>query len=346
MSYALRQIFPRDTRAMDQLDALLHQEDIRRDPNLDYMAGLYDDTDSLVATGSLFGNTLRCLAVDSRHQGEGLMAQIVSHLVDYQFRRELFHLFIYTKPGKSGIFENLGFHTIAQVGDDVQFMENRRTGFEDYISDLAAQRQSGTGAALVMNCNPFTLGHLHLVEQAAAQNDTVHLFVVSEDLSFFPFRDRFRLVQEGCAHLPGVRLHQTGSYMISSAVFPSYFLRDDTPAITVQARLDLQLFTRIAAALGVTRRYVGEEPFSQVTGIYNQIMQEALPAAGIECVVIPRKEQGSRPISASYVRQLIHDGPIEAICDLVPPTTFEYFSTPQGQAVAEKIRKSHQVIHY
>jgi [citrate (pro-3S)-lyase] ligase len=38
-----------------------------------------------------------------------------------------------------------------------------------------------------MNANPFTLGHRHLVEQAAARCDALHLFVVREDASFFPF---------------------------------------------------------------------------------------------------------------------------------------------------------------
>jgi [citrate (pro-3S)-lyase] ligase len=33
--------------------------------------GLYDEDDMLVATGSCFGNTLRCLAVAADHQGEG-----------------------------------------------------------------------------------------------------------------------------------------------------------------------------------------------------------------------------------------------------------------------------------
>ena len=41
-------------------------------------------------------------------------------------------------------------------------------------------------AAIVMNANPFTLGHQYLVEKAAAENDLVHLFMVSEDASLFP----------------------------------------------------------------------------------------------------------------------------------------------------------------
>ena len=45
-----------------------------------------------------------------------------------------------------------------------------------------------------MNANPFTLGHRYLVEQAAAACDWLHVFVVAEDASFFPYRDRFQLV--------------------------------------------------------------------------------------------------------------------------------------------------------
>jgi [citrate (pro-3S)-lyase] ligase len=40
--------------------------------------------------------------------------------------------------------------------------------------------------AIVMNANPFTLGHRWLVEQAARQCDWLHLFVVKEDASCFP----------------------------------------------------------------------------------------------------------------------------------------------------------------
>jgi [citrate (pro-3S)-lyase] ligase len=346
MTYSLSRIFPSDRRGQAELDRLLTGEHIRRDPNLDYTVGLYDSNHKLVATGSTFGNSLRCLAVDSRYQGEGLMAQVVSHLVSRQMTQGHSHLFIYTKSDKTAIFGDLGFYEIARVEGEVAFMENRRTGFADFLSGLSAQRRAGQCAALVMNCNPFTLGHRHLVEQAAAQNDWVHLFVVSEDASLFPFADRFALVKAGCAHMPNVILHETGSYMISSAVFPSYFLEDDESAIAVQARLDLQLFGSIARSLGVTRRYVGDEPFSKVTGLYNRIMADELPAAGIDCIVIPRKEQDGLAISASHVRQLIKEGPIEAIRPLVPPTTYDYFFTEAGQAVVDKIRTANNVIHY
>ena len=72
MSYVSR-IFPTDKRGMAQVDALLAQEGISRDRNLDYTCGIYDEYFRVIATGSCFGNTLRCFAVDHGHQGEGLL---------------------------------------------------------------------------------------------------------------------------------------------------------------------------------------------------------------------------------------------------------------------------------
>ena len=67
--YYISQIYPSDKRANDEVDALLISEGIRRDANLDYTCGMYDDEMHIIATGSCFGNTLRCFAVSHEHQG-------------------------------------------------------------------------------------------------------------------------------------------------------------------------------------------------------------------------------------------------------------------------------------
>ena len=85
--YGISQIYPTDRYSNDQVDKLLLAEGIRRDGNLDYTCGMYDDDMNIIATGSCFGNTLRCMAVSSAHQGEGLMNAIVSHLISYQYSR-------------------------------------------------------------------------------------------------------------------------------------------------------------------------------------------------------------------------------------------------------------------
>lgn len=345
MSYVSR-IFPTDKRAMAQVDALLAQEGISRDKNLDYTCGIYDEDFRVIATGSCFGNTLRCFAVDHSHQGEGLLNEIISHLIDYQAGRGNIRLFLYTKPGTAKFFGDLGFYEIARVPDRLVFMENRRDGFSAYLSALEKDKKDGVSAAIVMNANPFTLGHQYLAEQAAAQCDALHLFVVSEDASLIPAAVRKRLVREGVGHLPNVILHDCGPYMISSATFPSYFLKDSDTVIESQARLDVQIFLRIAETLGITARYVGEEPTSQVTGLYNRVMADTLPRAGIACHILPRKQLNGQPISASTVRQAIKTGDGALLRTLVPQTTWDWLQSPEAAPVIQRIKGESDVVHY
>lgn len=344
--YTISQVYPTDKRTLAQIDALLEQEGIRRDGNLDYICAMFDEEYNVIGTGSCFGNTLRCFAVSSDHQGEGLLNQIVTHLIEVQCARGNLRLFLYTKVKSAKFFGDLGFYEIARVEDTLVFMENRQDGFGSYLRNLEKAKTEGKSAALVMNANPFTLGHQYLVEKAAAACDTLHLFVVSEDASLVPFAVRKRLVAEGVAHLPNVILHDSGPYIISSATFPSYFLKDEAAVIDGHARLDLAVFTKIAKVLNITARYVGEEPTSQVTGLYNQIMCEQLPRAGIECIVVPRKEANGTVISASTVRQCLQSGDWDTLATLLPKTSLDYFRSPEARNVIDRIRKAENVVHY
>ena len=127
--FTLSTIRPDDKRSIRKLDALLEKEGIERDRNLDYTVGLFDSDYRLAATGSCFGNTLRCMAVDSDFQGEGLLNQVVSHLMDYEYERGILDLFLYTKCSTALFFNSLGFYEIARVPERVVFMENRKNGF-------------------------------------------------------------------------------------------------------------------------------------------------------------------------------------------------------------------------
>lgn len=344
--YSLSQVYPSDKRTLAEIDALLLKEGIRRDGNLDYICAMFDENYHVIGTGSCFGNTLRCFAVSSDHQGEGLLNEIITHLIEVQCARGNLHLFLYTKVNSAKFFGDLGFYEIARVEDTLVFMENRRDGFGSYLRGLEKTKTEGRSAALVMNANPFTLGHQYLAETAAAACDTLHLFVVSEDASLVPFAVRKKLVRAGVAHLPNVILHDSGPYIISNATFPSYFLKDAEAVIEGHARLDLAVFTRIAGALNITARYVGEEPTSQVTGLYNQIMSQQLPKAGIDCVIVPRKQADGRAISASTVRQCIQTGDWETLSTLVPSTTLDYFRSAEAAPVVERIRTAGNVVHY
>lgn len=346
--YQASKIYYSDKRSMQQLDTLLKKEGIQRDKNLDYTVGLFDEDYNLVATGSCFHNTLRCLAVDSDYQGEGLLNKVMTHLIDFQFNRGNIDLFLYTKCDKAKFFGDLGFHEIARVDGKVVFMENRKTGFSNYLNHLQNETNicGSSIGAVIMNANPFTLGHQYLLETASAQCDVVHVFAVSEDISLVPFQTRYELIKKGSAHLNNIVYHETGNYIISNATFPSYFLKDSDTVIRSHAKLDIQVFIQIANALGITKRFVGTEPFSQVTDIYNQVMKAELEKACIKCIIVPRKEGNNGAISASKVREMIHNDNWEELRNLVPESTFNYFISDEAKPVIEKIHMATELIHY
>ena len=344
---AVSQVYQSDKRMMAKIEALLERVDITLDEHLDYTCAIFDEEGESIATGSAFGSTLRCFAVHPDHQGEGLLNEVITHLMENRTERGFFHLFVYTKPGSARFFKDLGFAEIAEIPGLLTFLENRRDGFTGYLKKLAKQKRPGQAAAIVMNANPFTLGHRFLVETAAKENEVVHLFLLSEDAGPIPAPVRHRLVREGVADLPNVVCHETGAYLISSATFPGYFLKSEEKILRTQARLDTALFVRIAEALDVTVRYVGQEPHSVVTGIYNEILSEALPAYGIQCRIIPRKTlPDGRVISASAVRQAIHDDDLDRVAHMLPETTLTFFQSEEADPIVAAIRAEQDVVHY
>ena len=174
-----------------------------------------------------------------------------------------------------------------------------------------------------MNCNPFTVGHRHLVEYAAGMVDYLFVFVVEEDRSKFSFRDRLEMARESCRDLANVRVLPSGRYMISDLTFAEYFQKAELQEQTVIPTDDVQIFGEaIAPCLGITHRFVGEEPTDSVTRQYNQTMKEMLPGYGVEVVEIPRYRLGGDYVSASTVRKMISDGNAEGARKYVTEATW------------------------
>lgn len=281
------------------------------------------ENDALVATGSRQGNILKYLAVDPAHQGEGLLASLLTALRQEAFRQGHRHLFLYTKPENEQLFLPLMFYPVAST-DKVLLMEDRPDGVNSFLATLQADAEGTIGAA-VMNCDPFTLGHRYLVETAASECDRLYIFVLSEDRGHFPAADRLAMVQAGTADLPNVTVLTTGPYLISAATFPTYFLKDRDGAEQVQCLLDIAIFCKyFAPHFGIRRRYVGTEPLSPMTSRYNEALMTHLPAAGIEVREISRVEKNDTPVSASAVRAALANGDWETVRTLVPPTTFAH----------------------
>lgn len=348
-NHKISRIFPFDIANMKKVEDLLVKEGIRLDKNLDYTCAIFGEDNQVIATGSYFGNSLRCLCVSSEYQGEGLIGSIISHLIEEEYAIGNFHLFVYTKTCSAKFFKDLGFTEIVRIDNKISFLENKKTGFQDYVTSLEKPAEhSDKIAALVINANPFTLGHQYLVEKAAAENDLVHLFMVSEDKSLVPFSARHKLITSGLSHLDNIIFHETGPYLISQATFPSYFQKEESQVIQSQSLLDTEIFLKIAKELGITRRYVGEEPNSQVTAIYNEIMKEQLAQNQIDLLIVPRKMTNNQEhlISASTARLAIKENNWELLETLVPKTTLKFFQSEESKPIIDKIKKADNIMHY
>ena len=308
----------------------LWQDFLRRmglepDENVERTALVWDSGE-LIATGSRQSNILKCIAVDPAHQGEGLTATVLTALRQDAFTAGHSHLFLYTKPKNRWMFESLFFYPVAQTAD-VLLMENRKNGVGEFLQTLPKAGGSGVVGAAVMNCNPFTLGHRYLIEKAAGECEHMYVFVLSEDRSEFSAADRLEMVRRGTADLANVTVLPTGPYLISSATFPTYFLKEREKATEVQCALDIQVFSKhYAPYFGINRRYVGTEPLSPMTGQYNEALKALLPQAGIQLNEIPRLETGGEPVSASRVRKLLAEGNWELLSSLLPQTTLNFLN--------------------
>ena len=316
--------YPFRGAALKKLTDFLGECGLDYDAGIEYTAAFMED-DEIIATGSLDGATLKCIAVSPMHQGEGLTAAIMTELHREAFERGHRHLMLFTKPKNRMMFYEFGFSPIVETRDCL-LMENPRRSLEAFLARLERPANAdGPVGCVVVNCNPFTLGHRYLIETASRQCRWLHVFVLSEDKSMFSAKVRRELVEKGVADLENVIVHPTGPYLVSSATFPSYFIKDKSRVGNVFCELDIRIFgQKFAPALGIAHRFVGTEPTSEVTNAYNQQMKAKLPQYGVEVHELPRIENGGAAISASRVRALFEAGRMDEIRPLVPDTTYEY----------------------
>ena len=311
-----------------KVDGFLQANGLRME-TLDVYYTLQNTEGDILAGAGLAGDVLKCVAVAPEAREEGLVAPLVSHILSQHGPG---NVKVFTKPEYESVFASLGFHLIARAPLAI-LMENGR-GLETYCAYLrslagdARASSAHTTGVVVMNANPFTLGHQYLLEQAAAQVDRLVVIPVKEDVSAFTYEERLAMIRAGAATVSAspVIVADGSDYQISAATFPTYFLKDLSDAARTQMQLDLDLFARhIAPALGATVRFVGSEPLDALTAGYNALMQERLPVRVVE---IPRlchsAQREESVISASLVRQALEQGSYSRAAALCPESTRPY----------------------
>ncbi|NNN45274.1 MULTISPECIES: [citrate (pro-3S)-lyase] ligase [Vibrio] len=287
--------------------------------------------DQIIACGGLAGNILKSIAIDPVLHGSGFSLRLMTELTAMAYEMDRFELFLFTKPENIKLFRNSGFYPIAYADDKLVLMENSQTNLSNFINELKKDKKTGKKiGSIVMNANPFTLGHQYLVEVAAAQCDWLHVFIVSEEGCGFSYTDRFNMIVMGTENITNITLHKSSNYIISKATFPTYFIKDKCLIDYCHTAIDLNLFRHhIAPALGITHRFVGSEPECMVTNYYNQQMKyrltvEELTSPVVNVVEVARKCTSGQPISASTVRGLLKKGEWELLSYFLPITSIDY----------------------
>ncbi len=312
----------KDSYYYEQWQVLIEKEGLVIE-NLDDITetfGIYED-DELIATGSYFENVLKYLAIEPEFQGGAVFNKLVSTLINELATQNIFHVFVFTKPQYKQSFEYLGFQVVAETDVSV-LLETGDYSINQYIADLPKVDGKNI-SAIVMNANPFTLGHRYLVEQAAKASDYVYLFVVNQDASLFTTKERLNLIEQGTSDLDNVLVVSGGQYMVSFVTFPSYFIKSRADVATYQTQLDAQVFKRVAKALHITKRFVGSEPYSPTTEIYNQSLAKVLPPE-VSLEILDRKAVQKDIISATKVRSAIQNNDLTKVQKYVPVTTFKF----------------------
>lgn len=188
---------------------------------------------------------------------------------------------------------------------------------------------------IVMNCDPFTLGHRYLVEYAACRVDFLYLFIVKENASFFSFQERYKTAEKAVKDLENVKVFPSGDFMISVQTFPSYFQKETYQNVYADACYDVEIFARyLCPGLNITARFIGEEPLDETTRIYNKVLHDTLENSGVKVYEIPRKTYDDNVISASKVRRYYQNNEWEKIKHIVPECTYQFLKQRKCNAFA------------
>ena len=349
---------PATPRQRQRIEAFLKRNALRID-DMNYYAAVLDDDGEMIAGGGLKGNVIKCVAVDDAHKGEAIANTLISHLIAHANEEGHSNVMLFTKPMNRQLFESLSFRLLAEAPEAI-LMETGIGGISNTVEALKKIKEESEkykeynkeckedskecrentsylttspphhltttmqhSGCIVMNCNPFTLGHRYLVESASRMVEHLFVIVVREDRSAFSYQERKAMVTAGTADFKNVTVCDGSEYAISNTTFPTYFLKRLSDATDTQILLDLDLFRRhIAPALGAEVRFVGTEPTDELTRRYNELMMESLGKDHV--VQIPRLENGGVAVSASRVRRAMESNSLKEAAQLVPPTTLPY----------------------
>ena len=283
------------------------------------------ENDSIIGTISKENNIIKCFAIDQNYRGENIANTLISAMINLLYQENTNHVMVYTKRLYQDLFISFGFSLIINT-DIISILEYGITNINKEIESIRKNIENKFDInifdyninSIVINANPITNGHMHLIEEALKTCDYLVVFLLEEDKSYYSFKERMTLSYISTLYLQNVIVLPSTKYIISNLTFPSYFLKEDNIRNKEWMTTDAFIFKKyFMKLLNIKYRYVGEEN-NGVMKLYNNTLKEVL---GDNLKVIPRLDN----ISASEVRKLVSAGKIDEAIRYIPHQTEQMF---------------------
>lgn len=281
-----------------------------------------EDDNKIIGTISISAYIIKDLAVDPSYQGENLASTLINETLNYFRINNIFSYQVFTKAIYEETFKNLGFRVLVRT-DKLVMLEGGVSSIDEEINKIkkvlelnfSTLDENTQLAAVVLNANPITNGHIHLIEEAKKQYNHVVVFIVEEDKSIFSFKERLSLAYLATRRLSNVYVMASSKYIVSSLTFPDYFLKNETEKIEENAKVDALIFKNyFMKKLHIKKRFVGSEDNNKMQ-IYNQTLKDIL---GDELEIIDRLKEDGEVVSAKKVRSLLEEGKIDEALKYCP----------------------------
>ncbi|MBU1145411.1 MAG: GNAT family N-acetyltransferase [Firmicutes bacterium] len=301
-----------------------------------------EEFDKIIGSISRSKDIIKALAVDIDYRGENIANILVSEVMNSMRYNNVYHFQVYTKTEYEVVFTSMGFNTLAKT-EKVCILESGNPSIEIEIQKMKLQIEKRfhidvlehSIGAIVVNCNPITLGHYHLIEEASKKHEYFIVLVVEEDQSIFSFKERFSLIYLALTSFENIIILPSTQYIVSALTFPSYFLKSLDEVEKEHAKLDAIIFKNyFMKSLNIRKRYIGSETTS-VMVMYNSILKEILKD---KINIQERFKFKKEIISASLVRKLIFENKINEAMTFVPEQIKSVFEKMAKEKYEQSVR--------
>lgn len=162
--------------------------------------------------------------------------------------------------------------------DSTQTKIEKYTEYLKSLTDSKIHKSSQKRGLIMMTCNPFTKGHLHILESLLSKVDILYVHVGDGEF-YFPFDVRFNMVKEATSKNENIIILEPSEKLLSSkTIFYNYLYKEELNNLNdVRELIDFEKYAQfmyqlLIKNLDITHLCWGQEDSDKITDCYNNDM--------------------------------------------------------------------------